>query len=539
MEDDGFYYTVISEDTVIEVTGVESGKIDVSASASGNTLTAKAEIYTGFDLFDKVGICAVYDENGRLLQMQTNELNLECGTTVKTHTFALTDVTSRKLTVKYFIWNSFGTFANCYNDSSIFKGKMADGDSRGILSACYDVTPEVFATGEPAYYMSMKQELPILETEEKIPQIYPDETSASRVCRNLVYCCHTDRTQCENSEWYIFSNASESAKTADHTVGDDGLYSYTSANSLYIDGSPTEYGTFTFMVKATNKFGASCKTYTLVIHKNEVEAFAITTEKLPDGAIDKYYSYTLQTNDPKGDVQWNLLKDAQLPKGIEFDSKSGTLFGTPEEAGTFAVNVEVYNFCGYDKLDFLEGEKCIISASDKEALGKKFYDFGWLNEFERYNLTSNDDGTYTFTVRQGKLEGDPISPRYCRQVIAIPDTINTGTVFIDGDEVYGNVGEQERNNWIVEATTVKLRAVPATGYKFSKWVAKNFAATFADNTNPNTTYTVWIQNQGADVITACFEEDDMPTTANGSLRGMNTKHTMFSKIKRLLSAAES
>ena len=64
------------------------------------------------------------------------------------------------------------------------------------------------------------------------------------------------------------------------------------------------------------------------------------------------------------------------PKGIEFDSKSGTLFGTPEEAGTFAVNVEVYNFCGYDKLDFLEGEKRIISASDKEALGKKFYDFG-------------------------------------------------------------------------------------------------------------------------------------------------------------------
>lgn len=124
-------------------------------------------------------------------------------------------------------------------------------------------------------------------------------------------------------------------------------------------------------------------------------------------------------------------------------------------------------------------------------------------------------------------------------MIAIPDTINTGTVFIDGDEVYGNVGEQERNNWIVEATTVKLRAVPATGYKFSKWVAKNFAATFADNTNPNTTYTVWIQNQGADVIIACFEEDDIPTTANGSLRGMNTKHTMFSKIKRLLSAAES
>ena len=145
------------------------------------------------------------------------------------------------------------------------------------------------------------------------------------------------------------------------------------------------------------------------------------------------------------------------------------------------------------------------SASDKEALGKKFYDFGWLNEFERYNLTPNDDGTYTFTVRQGKLEGDPISPRYCRQVIAIPDTINTGTVFIDGDEVYGNVGEQERNNWIVEATTVKLRAVPATGYKFSKWVAKNFAATFADNTNPNTTYTVWIQNQGDKTLYAAFE----------------------------------
>lgn len=110
-EEDGFYYTVISEDTTIEVTGIDSGKINITASVSENTLTAYTEIYSGYDLYEKVGICAVYDENGKLLQMQTDKLNTDSGTTVKTHTFDLTDVPNQKLTVKYFVWNSLETLS--------------------------------------------------------------------------------------------------------------------------------------------------------------------------------------------------------------------------------------------------------------------------------------------------------------------------------------------------------------------------------------------------------------------------------------------
>lgn len=172
-------------------------------------------------------------------------------------------------------------------------------------------------------------------------------------------------------------------------------------------------------------------------------------------------------------------------------------------------------FRGYDELDFLEGEKGVVHASDKEAVGKKFYDFGWLSDYENANLTPNDDGTYTFTVQPGFFDTNTISPRYCRQVIATPDDINTGKVFIDGDEVYGNAGEQERSNWIVENTTVKLRAVPNTGYKFREWRAVSSDIKFADKTNPNTTYTMRVKDrQGDDLVTACFEEDNIPITFN-------------------------
>lgn len=108
-EDGGFYYVKISEDTAIEVTGIDSEKINTTANVSGNTLTADTEIYSGLDLYEKVGICAVYDENGKLLQTKTDELDTDSGTTVKTHTFDLTGNTSKKLTVKYFVWNDLGT----------------------------------------------------------------------------------------------------------------------------------------------------------------------------------------------------------------------------------------------------------------------------------------------------------------------------------------------------------------------------------------------------------------------------------------------
>ena len=172
-------------------------------------------------------------------------------------------------------------------------------------------------------------------------------------------------------------------------------------------------------------------------------------------------------------------------------------------------------FRGYDELDFLAGEKGVVKASDKEAVGKKFYDFGWLSGYENAHLTPNDDGTYTFTVQPGWFDTNIISPRYCRKVIATPDDMNTGTVYVDGDEVYGNVGEQERSNWIVENTTVKLRAVPNEGYKFREWRSGSSDINFADKTNPNTTYTMYVKDrQGDDLVTACFEEDDIPITFN-------------------------
>ena len=299
---------------------------------------------------------------------------------------------------------------NCYNDTSRYNKIMLDESAdeydirKEVMLACYDVTPEVFASGEPAYFMGMFQELENPETEGKVPQTYPDETSVSYVRRNLVYCCHKNRDGCEKAERYVYSNVSATPKTDDHTIGDNGycthcgadcrkpiitpetlpdaterehytvtfatdgtptdelayeiitsetdetaytlpngLDIYKSGNRLEIYGNPNEYGNFTFTVKATNKYGSSYKTYTLVINKNDTEAFEITTKELPDGTVGEYYSCSLEISDPKNLAYWSLIKGSVLPKGIEFDEKSGMFFGTPEETGTFDVNVEAWS----------------------------------------------------------------------------------------------------------------------------------------------------------------------------------------------------
>ena len=91
-------------------------------------------------------------------------------------------------------------------------------------------------------------------------------------------------------------------------------------------------------VTATNDGGTASRTYTLTI---SAVAPKITTKSLPSGRYGQDYSVTLSaTGTP--DIVWSWEKRS-APAGLDLDSETGKISGTPIAPGTYNVKVSAAN----------------------------------------------------------------------------------------------------------------------------------------------------------------------------------------------------
>ncbi|CAM5484998.1 hypothetical protein MAUB1S_08134 [Mycolicibacterium aubagnense] len=109
-----------------------------------------------------------------------------------------------------------------------------------------------------------------------------------------------------------------------------------------ISGTPTEAGSFPLTVQATDAFGQSVSIgYVLEVR---VPALSLAPASLPPGTAGTAYSQTISATG--GIAPYRYALSGNLPSGLSFDPVTGELRGTPTQAGSFAVSIEVTDSTG-------------------------------------------------------------------------------------------------------------------------------------------------------------------------------------------------
>jgi Putative Ig domain len=109
-----------------------------------------------------------------------------------------------------------------------------------------------------------------------------------------------------------------------------------SSSSGLISGTPTTAGTSSITVTATDTTGASgSASFTWTVTPAPLE---VTTTSLPGATLGSAYSATLAATGGTPPYSWSVTSGS-LPPGLSLSS-SGTISGTPAEAGTYSLTIQ-------------------------------------------------------------------------------------------------------------------------------------------------------------------------------------------------------
>lgn len=196
---------------------------------------------------------------------------------------------------------------------------------------CPDGTPYYF-TVAAGIFSSFNQ-----DTANQMAYSYAlNQGSAIRVCLGSL----TPTRICAGSSYSGSITASIGQGRASFAISagslPDGLVLSQSNTVLFITGTPTTPGDYTFSVTATDPNGVQqTKTYTIVV-------FGISTASpLPDAQLNQPYSEILSyAGTAAGSVTW-AVTSGSLPSGLTLNSSTGEISGTPDFEGLQGFTISV------------------------------------------------------------------------------------------------------------------------------------------------------------------------------------------------------
>ncbi|MBQ6970856.1 MAG: putative Ig domain-containing protein, partial [Synergistaceae bacterium] len=139
---------------------------------------------------------------------------------------------------------------------------------------------------------------------------------------------------------YVMASGGKSSYTWTKNSGTfpPGLSMSPSGSYLYLKGTPTSAGTYTFSLKVKDANGKTAtKSFTITITAPP----SISTTSLKDGTVGTSYSETLSASGTTP-ITWSATG---LPSGL-LCSSAGKITGTPSASGTYTVSLTATNTAG-------------------------------------------------------------------------------------------------------------------------------------------------------------------------------------------------
>ena len=124
-----------------------------------------------------------------------------------------------------------------------------------------------------------------------------------------------------------------------------GLSMYSSSNYLYLRGTPTKAGTYSFTLKAKDAYGnTATKSFSLTIAPNPVTI----TYTFTGGKVGTYYNDYVKATGGTSPFTWTKTSGT-IPSGMSLYSSSNYVYlrGTPTKAGTYSFTLKVKDKYGY------------------------------------------------------------------------------------------------------------------------------------------------------------------------------------------------
>ena len=156
-----------------------------------------------------------------------------------------------------------------------------------------------------------------------------------------------------------------------------------------IGGTPTQVGTYSFTINATNSYGTGTRDLTLTV-----------TDGTPAVSYVSFYSFTEGVSGGSSSCyasglapitwSWEAASGSTLPPGLTM-SANGSVTGTPTQAGSYAVKVTATNGKGSSS----KVAKLIV-ASAKPAIYSTYAPTGYVGASYSGHLYANGAGTMTW-----------------------------------------------------------------------------------------------------------------------------------------------